>query len=60
MSRKQLSEKLKDISTSERARRWESGRLGKGGGGKEVADSDAERNGIWYDRTETGESQVGE
>ena len=40
--------------------RWEYGRRDKGGGGREVTESYAGRNGPQYAGTETGDSGVGE
>ena len=41
-------------------RRWESGRRGDGGGGREVAESDTGSSGPRYAETETGEDHLGE
>ena len=38
MDQKHLSAISEEISTAARERRWESGRNGKGGGGREVAE----------------------
>ena len=58
---KQLNDTLKDIFMEARDWRRKSGRRGKGGGGKDVADSEsnAGSDGPWYDGTETGDAQVG-
>ena len=42
-----------------RAQRWESGRRGKDGGGREVAESDGGIDEPWYYGTEIGNSRVG-
>ena len=59
--RKHLSATLKYILAATRDRRWKSGRRGKGGIGREVAEAeyDSERDGNRYAGTETCESQVG-
>ena len=59
VARKQLIVMLEDILAAARERCWGSGRRGKGGGGREVAESNAGSNGIMYDETETGDSGVG-
>ena len=58
-ARKQLSSTLEDISMAARAQRWESGRRGKGGGDREVAESVAGCNGTLYYGMETGYAWVG-
>ena len=57
---KQMSATLEDILAVARARRLESDRNGEGGGGIEVAESDAGSDEPWYDRIETGEVRVTE
>ena len=57
--RKQLSETSEDILEAARARRWESGRRGEGGGGREVAKSDSGSDGPQYAGTDTGYTRVG-
>ena len=57
---KQLLASLEEILAEERTMCWESGRHGNGGGGREVAESDAGRKGNLYAGTETGDAQVGE
>ena len=57
---KQLSETVGEILVAERARSWESSRHSKGGGGREVAESGAGRNGPRYVDTETGDAWLGE
>ena len=42
------------------AQRWESGRRGEGGGGGEVAKSEAESDGPRYDGTDKCDARVGE
>ena len=59
-SQKQLNVALEDILALPRARRCESGRRGEGGGGREVAESDAGSDGPRYAGTETGDARVGE
>ena len=59
MSWKQLSATLEDILAATRARRWESGMRSEGGGGREVAESDAGIDGPQYAGTETGDARVG-
>ena len=59
-----MSAMLEDILAAERARCWESGRRGEGGGGeggggREVAESNAGRDGPWYTGTETGDAWMG-
>ena len=55
-----LSATLEEILAVARARRWESGRRGEGGGYREVAESDAGNYGPWYTGTDTGDARVGE
>ena len=57
---KHLSETLEETLEAARAQRWESGKCGEDGVGREVAESDAGSNRPWYSGTETGDSQVGE
>ena len=61
MARKQLKAALKDMLAAARAKRWKPGSHGKGGGGREVSESesDAESHGSRYTGTETGDAQVG-
>ena len=47
--RKQMSATLEEILAASMARNWEYGRRGDGGGGREVAESDAGSNGTWYE-----------
>ena len=54
-----LSATLEYISAEKRARCWESGRRDKGGGGREVSESDAGRYGPWYARTEIRDTSLG-
>ena len=56
----QLSATLEYILAAARTRRWESGRCGEGGVGREESESDAGSDGPWYAGTDTGDSQVGE
>ena len=58
-ARKHLIETLEDILEVARARCWESGRCGKGGGGREVAESDVGSDRSWYYGTEIGDNRVG-
>ena len=55
-AQKQLSEKLEDILDTARVRCWESGKIGKGGEGREVAESDSRIDGPRYDGMGTGDS----
>ena len=55
----QMSATLEHILAAARARRWESGRRGEVGGGREVAESDAWSDGPWYAGTEIGDTGVG-
>ena len=57
---KYLCATLKDISLDARARRWEYGRRGEVGGGREVAESDAGSDGPLYAGTQIGDPRVGE
>ena len=59
-ARKQLSATLEEILASAWARLWESGRRGKIGGGRYVAESDAGSKGHRYSGTEIGDSRVDE
>ena len=55
-----MSATLKDILAAARSRCWKSVRRGKGGGGREVAESEAYagRYGPRYNGTETGDTKV--
>ena len=55
-AQKQLSEKLEDILDTARVRCWESGKIGKGGEGREVAESDSGIYGPRHDGMGTGNS----
>ena len=55
---KQLSSTLKEILVEARAQRLESGRCGKGRGGREVAEPDSGRDGPQYAGTDAGDVQV--
>ena len=57
---KQLISTLEEILGEAKARRWESGTRGEGGGVRQVEKSDAGSDGTWYAGTETGDVQVGE
>ena len=50
---------LEYILAVARVWRWESGRCGEGGGGREVAESGAGSNGPQYYGTDTGDTRVG-
>ena len=59
---KQLVATLKDILATARDRRWKSVRSGRGGGDRDVEESEygSGRNGSWDARTDTSDAQVGE
>ena len=59
-ARKQLSVMLEYILETARARRWEYGRRSKGGGGREVVESDAGRDGPRYAGMDTFDAWAGE
>ena len=60
MARNQQSAALKDILAAAREWHWKSGKRGRGGGDREVAESesDAGGGGTRDPGTETGDSQV--
>ena len=58
-ARKHLSATSEYILTVTSAWRWESGRRGEGGGGREVAESDTGGDGPWYAGMDTGDAHVG-
>ena len=58
-ARKQLSTMLEDILAAARARCWESGRCGKGGGVRDLAEYNVGSNGPRYAGMDTGDARLG-
>ena len=59
VAQKQLVMTLEETFLAARERLWEFGRGGKGRGVRDIAKSDAGRNGLWYDGMETCDACVG-